>query len=85
LEVPRVVYFDKPDRRIRRPIRRRTAPADPGLDDAKTRYVLEVAAECPRFTPDEVYAEIYYGRHRHDIPKAMVRRILAKRRRTFSR
>jgi hypothetical protein len=78
----RVVYFDKSGRRIRRPVRRRRSPADPGLDDAKTRYILQVADDYPRFTPDEVYAEIYYGRGRHDISKAMVRKVLAKRRRT---
>lgn len=79
-----MVYFDKSGRRVYRPVRRRTPPADPGLDDAKTQYVLQVAADYPRFTPEEVYAEIYYGRRRHDISKAMVREILARRRRTSS-
>jgi hypothetical protein len=79
-----VVYPDKSGRRVRRPVRRRTPPADPGNDDAKTRYILQVAATYPKFTPEEVYAEIYYGRRRHDITKAMVRRVLAGRRRTFS-
>jgi hypothetical protein len=81
----RVVYFDKSGRPVRRPVRRGTPSADPDLDDAKTRYILEVAADCPtKFTPDEVYAQIYYGRGRHDITKAMVRHVLAGRRRTFS-
>jgi hypothetical protein len=80
----RVAYFDKSGRRVRRPVRRRTPPADPELDDAKTRYILQVAADYPRFTPDEVYAEIYYGRRRHDITKAMVRQTLTGRRRTFA-
>ena len=79
-----MVYFDKSGRRIRRPVRRRTPPEDSGLDDAKTRYILQVAADNPRFTPDEVYAEIYYGRGRHDITKAMVRQVLAERRRIRS-
>jgi hypothetical protein len=79
-----VVYFDKSARRIHRPLQRRTPPADAGPDDAKTRYILEVAAENPKFTPDEVYAEIYYGRGRHDIPKRMVRKVLAKPRRKLS-
>lgn len=77
-----MVYFDKSGRRVRRPVRRRTPPADPGLGDAKTRYILQVATEHPRFTPDEVHAEIYYVRGRHDITKAMVRKTLAGRRRT---
>ena len=79
-----MVYFDKSGRRVRRPVRRRTPSADSGLDDAKTRYILQVAADNSNFTPDEVYAEIYYGRRRHDITKAMVRKALAGRRRTFS-
>ena len=79
-----MVYFDKSGRPVRRPVRRRTPPADPGLDDAKTQYVLQVAADYPRFTPEEVYAEIRYGLRRHDITKAMVRGILARHRRTFS-
>jgi hypothetical protein len=79
-----VVYFDKSGRRIRRPIQRRTPPTDPGLDEAKTQYILEVASDHPRFTPDEVYAEIYYRRGRHDITKAMVRKVLARPRRKSS-
>lgn len=79
-----MVYFDKSGRRVRRPVRRRTATAEPGQDDAKTRYILQIAAEYPNFTPEEVYAAIYYGRRRHDITKAMVRTVLAERRRTFS-
>ncbi len=80
----RVVYFDNSGRRVRRPVRRRTQPADPKNDDAKTRYILEVAAAHPKLTPEEVYAEIYYGRRRHDIAKALVRKVLAERRRTRS-
>ncbi len=79
-----MVYSDNSGRRIRRPVRRRTPPTDSGLDDAKTRYIRQVAAENPRFTPDEVHAEIYYGRHRHDIPKDMVRRVLARPRAKLS-
>jgi hypothetical protein len=78
LEV-RVVYFDKSAIPVRRPVRRRRQPADPGLDDAKTRYILEIAAANPRFTPEEVYYAIYYVRGRHDITKAMVRSTLAVR------
>lgn len=73
-----MVYSDNSGRRIRRRVKRRTPPANSGLDDAKTRYIRQVAAENPRFTPDEVHAEIYYGRGRHDIPKDMVRRVLGK-------
>lgn len=69
LREARVVYFDNSGRRIRRPVRRRTPPTYNGPDDAKTRYIRQVADENPRFTPDAVYAEIYYGRRRHDIPK----------------
>jgi hypothetical protein len=76
----RVVYFDDSGNRIYRRVRRRTPPADSGADDAKTRYIRQVAEDNPRSTPDEVYAEIYYVRRRHDIPRAMVRRVLAKRR-----
>ena len=80
-----MVYWDKSGRRVRRPVRRRTPTADPGLDDAKTRYILQVATDHPKFTPEEVYAEIYYGRGRHDITKAMVSKTLAGRRRTSAR
>ncbi|MGW7518705.1 hypothetical protein ACWGJ2_24270 [Streptomyces sp. NPDC054796] len=80
----RVVYFDNSGRRIRRPLRRRIPPAGDGLDNAKTRYIRQVAAEYPRFTPDEVYAVIYYRRRRHDIPRHMVRKVLGKRRRKLS-
>jgi predicted nucleic acid-binding protein len=79
-----VVYFDKSGPRIHRPVRRRTPPADSGHDDAKTRYIRQAAADNPKFTPEEVYAEIYYGRRRHDITKAMVHKVLVGRRRTFS-
>ncbi|WP_154814340.1 hypothetical protein [Actinophytocola xinjiangensis] len=80
-----MVYFDKSGRPIRRKVRRRTLPVDPEISDAKTRYILEVATAHPRFTPDEVFAEIYYGRRRHDITKAMVRSTLSGRRRTSTR
>ncbi|HEX5407981.1 MAG TPA: hypothetical protein VFX16_37430 [Pseudonocardiaceae bacterium] len=79
-----MVYFDKSGRRIRRPVRRRAASAEPGQDDAKTRYILQIAAEYPKFTPEEVHHAIYYHRRRHDISKAMVRAVLTGRRRTFS-
>ncbi|MEU8179085.1 hypothetical protein AB0C14_40025 [Microbispora hainanensis] len=79
-----MVYFDKSGRRIRRPIERRTPPEDIDLDDAKVRYILEVAAKHPKFTPEEVYAEIRYGRRRNDITKDLVRRVLAKRPRSLS-
>jgi hypothetical protein len=81
----RVVYYDKSDRSVRRSLRRRAAEPDPGLDDAKVRYILEVAAENPRFTAEEVYATIYHTRGRHDITKAMVRQTLEGRRRTSAR
>lgn len=61
------------------PLRRR-APQEPDdLDDAKVSYIREVAAEYPRFTPEEVYAEIRYGRHRDDITTPMVRYVFAQR------
>ncbi|MEV7192255.1 hypothetical protein AB0N81_10665 [Streptomyces sp. NPDC093510] len=78
-----MVYFDNSGPRIRRSLRRRSPQDDSELDPAKTRYILNVAEEYPRFTPEEVYAEIYYGRRRHDIPKEMVRRVLVNRRRNL--
>lgn len=75
-----MVYFDKSGRRVRRPLRRRPTPNDPGVDEAKTRYILEVVARHPRFTAEEVYAVIYYRCGRHDITKAMVRSTLASHR-----
>ncbi|MEU5260611.1 hypothetical protein [Amycolatopsis sp. NPDC021455] len=79
-----MVYFENSGDGPDRPPRRRGSAPDPGLDDAKVRYILEVAAEHPRFTPEEVYATIYYDRGRHDITKAMVRQTLDGRRRTFA-
>ena len=76
-----MVYFDKSGRDPDRPVRRRVQSV-PGLDEAKIRYILEVADEHPRFTPAEVYAEIHDGRGRHDITKDMVRTALAGRSRT---
>ncbi|WP_157441213.1 hypothetical protein [Actinoplanes awajinensis] len=74
-----VSYSDKSGRRPRRPLKRRAAPKTSGLDDAKIRYILQIAEANPKFTADEVYAEIYYVRHRHDITKAVVRTVLAGR------
>ncbi|MGD6749572.1 hypothetical protein [Streptomyces sp. BH105] len=76
-----MAYFDNSGPRIRRPLRRRLPEGGSELDPAKTQYILNVAEEYPRFTPEEVYAEIYYARNRHDIPKEMVRRVLVSRRR----
>ncbi|WP_145968852.1 hypothetical protein [Streptomyces hyaluromycini] len=73
-----MVYFDDSGNRIYRRIRRRIPPAEGGPDDAKTRYIRQVAEDNPGSTPDEVYAEIYYVRRRHDIPRDMVRKVLAK-------
>lgn len=73
-----MIYPDKPGRRIYRPVRRRTPQKPSSLDDAKTRYILDVAAKHPRFTPEEVRFVIRYGRRRHDITKAMVRYVLAQ-------
>lgn len=74
-----MVYSDRPGRRIRRPVRRRPQPdSDVDEQDSKVRYIRLVAAELKVYTPDEVYAEIYYGRNRHDITKALVRRVLGK-------
>lgn len=64
------------DRRIRRPLRRRF-PVEVKVDDAQTQCILEVAAEHPRFTPEEVHIEIRHGRRRGDITADMVRYILA--------
>ncbi|MFI6441109.1 hypothetical protein [Streptomyces sp. NPDC050759] len=73
-----MVYSDDSGRRIRRRVKRRAPSADSGIDEAKARYIRQVAAENPRFTPDEVHAKIYYDRGRHDISKDMVRKVLAR-------
>lgn len=70
------MYSDNPGPRIRRAVKRPRPPAESTPDDAKARYIRQVAAENPRFTPDEVHAVIYHGRGRHDISKDMVRRVL---------
>jgi hypothetical protein len=73
-----VVYSDRSGRRIRRPVRRRPQQ-DSGTDeDPKVQYIRQVAAEFPRYTPEEVYAEIYHGRNRHDIRKKLVLQVLGK-------
>ncbi|MCZ1003021.1 hypothetical protein O1M63_41630 [Streptomyces mirabilis] len=71
-----MVYSDNSGRRIRRRVKRRRQPAGSNPDEAKTRYIRQVAEENPRFTPEEVHAEIYYNRGRHDISKNMVRNVL---------
>ncbi|MET7352314.1 MULTISPECIES: hypothetical protein [Streptomyces] len=71
-----MVYSDNPGRRIRRRVRRRRQPADSNPDEAKTRYIREVAEANPRFTAEEIHAEIYYNRGRHDISKDMVRKVI---------
>ncbi|MCF2126076.1 hypothetical protein L1I79_06425 [Strepomyces sp. STD 3.1] len=71
-----MVYSDNSGRRIRRRVKRRSQPAGSKPDEAKTRYIRQVAEENPRFTPEEVYAVIYYHRGRHDISKDMVRKVL---------
>lgn len=46
------IYWDKGDeQRIRRPLRRGDPKPVAGLDDAKTRFILEVAANHPKFVP----------------------------------
>ncbi|TDD97691.1 hypothetical protein [Actinomadura rubrisoli] len=72
-----MTYSDKRERSVRRPLQRSTSPAPADLDDAKTRFILEVAAKHPRFTPEEVYAEIRYGQRRSDITTDMARHVLA--------
>lgn len=72
------MYSDNPGPRIRRQVKRPRPPAENTPDDAKTKYIRQVAAANPRFTPDEVHAVIYYDRGRHDISKDMVRRVLGK-------
>jgi deoxyadenosine/deoxycytidine kinase len=74
----RVVYSDNSGRRIRRRVKRRRQPAGSKPDEAKTRYIRQVAEQYPRFTPEEVHAVIYYNLGRHDISKDMVRKVLAK-------
>ncbi|GAA4300342.1 hypothetical protein ACFQY7_27235 [Actinomadura luteofluorescens] len=74
-----MVYFDKSGRRIRRPLERGTPEPDPDLSDAMIQYILEVAAEHPRFTPEEVHAAIRRVRRRNDITKDMVRYVLTQR------
>ncbi|MEU1305793.1 hypothetical protein [Streptomyces shenzhenensis] len=73
-----MVYSDNSGRRIRRRVKRRRQPAGSKPDEAKTRYIRQVAEENPRFTPEEVHAEIYYNRGRHDISKDMVRKVLGE-------
>ncbi|MEU5662712.1 hypothetical protein [Streptomyces longwoodensis] len=73
-----MVYSDNSGRRIRRRVKRRRQPAGGKPDEAKTRYIRQVAEDNPRFTPEEVHAEIYYNRGRHDISKDMVRRVLGE-------
>lgn len=68
-----MVYYDNSGRRIRRRVKRSTPTPDSGLDNAKTRYIRRAAGQHPGFTPDEVHAEIYYGRGQRDITKNMVR------------
>lgn len=68
-----MVYYDNTGSRIRRPLRR----SGPSADDATARFIRQVAADHPRFTPDEVYAEISRSRHGQDITKQMVRAVLA--------
>ncbi|MEV5774254.1 hypothetical protein AB0L49_23840 [Streptomyces antimycoticus] len=75
-----MVWSDDTGRRIYRRVKRRPPSADSGLDDANARYILQIAAENPGFTPDEVYAEIHYGRGRHDIPKHVVHQALKESR-----
>jgi hypothetical protein len=77
-----VVYSDNPGRRFHRRVKRRIPPAASRPEDAKARYIRKVAAQYPKFTADEVHAEIYYGRGRHDISKDMVRKVLAQPRPT---
>jgi hypothetical protein len=79
----RVVYFDKSGRDPDRPVRRRVPDDVPGLDEAKIRYILEVADEYPRLTAAEVYTEIH--KVRHDITIDMVRTTLDSRSRTSLR
>ncbi|MET7479004.1 hypothetical protein ABZT17_32225 [Streptomyces sp. NPDC005648] len=73
-----MVYSDNSGRRIRRRVKRRRQPAGSHPDEAKARYIRQVAEENPGATPEEVHAEIYYVRGRHDISKDMVRRVLGE-------
>lgn len=77
-----MVYYDKSDDSIGRPLRRRAQEPEAGLDEEKVRYILEVADEFPRFTPDEVYATIHHERRRYDITIGMVRLTLDGRSRS---
>jgi hypothetical protein len=72
-----MVYSDDTARRIRLRVKRRTPSVGSAPDAATTQYIRQVAAENPRFTAGEVYAEICYGRRRHDITKDMVRAVLS--------
>lgn len=57
---------------------RRRLPSRPAdLDDDRIGCILEVAREFPRFTPEEVLAEIRYGRRRDDITAPMARYVLS--------
>jgi hypothetical protein len=64
-------------RKPRTRLQRRTPQEPPGLDDDKVRCIREVAAEHPRFTPEEVCAMIRYGQRRDDITAAMARYVLS--------
>lgn len=55
---------------LRRPVHRRT----PSTAEANALHIAQVAAENPRFTPDEVHEEIRKGRS--DISRDMVRAAL---------
>lgn len=72
-------YYDKSGGRVRPPRLRRSEPEVRGVSEADARFILQVAAENPKFTADEVYAEICHGRRRKDITKQTVRKVLAER------
>lgn len=72
-----VYHADKEPRRgmHRTRLQRRTPP---GLDDAKTQFILEVAAKHGGATPADVAALIRNGHRRADITTAMVRYVLTQ-------
>lgn len=68
-------YTGRPTRR--RPIKRRTPSVNSECTvDASTRFIRQVAAEHPEFTPDEVYAVVRNDPYSQDITKDMVWAVL---------
>jgi hypothetical protein len=69
------IWSDKGvERRIYRPLGRRVPQVD--VDAATAQFVCDIAAEHPKFTPEEVHVVIRHEHRRNDITMAMVRYVL---------